>query len=152
MENENTSFSEGYKLCDMKFLRTFLNMTVTDQSLFFSQLFRVDIKIIGKEIVFYYNITTKLWVETNLLLYESFVYSYFNNTNTAKILRRIKRNEATEDDEALINQINKQIEQFEQFDKTLYINNIITRSKGTLQQNNFAVLLDHKNDCMATKI
>jgi hypothetical protein len=136
----------------MKFLRTFLNMTVTDQSLFFSQLFRVDIKIIGKEIVFYYNITTKLWVETNLLLYESFVYSYFNNTNTAKILRRIKRNEATEDDEALINQINKQIEQFEQFDKTLYINNIITRSKGTLQQNNFTVLLDHKNDCMATKI
>ncbi len=80
------------------------------------------------------------------MCFESFVYSYFNNT--AKVLRRIKRNKAIEDDEALINQINKQIEQF---DKTLYINNIITRSKGKLQEKNFLALLDHKKDCMAIK-
>jgi hypothetical protein len=65
MEIENTSFSEGYKFCDMKFLRTFLNMSITDQAILFSKLFRDDIKFVGKEIVFYYNVTTKLWVETN---------------------------------------------------------------------------------------
>jgi hypothetical protein len=146
MEIENTSFFEGYNFSDMRFLRTFFNMSVTDQSLFFSKLFKDDIKFINEKIVFYYNVTTKLWVETNITCFESFVYSYFNNT--AKILKKIKKNDAIEDDKTLLNQIDYQIAQF---DKSAYINNIITRSKGTLYKHDFMVLLDSKKDYMAIR-
>ena len=146
MEIENTTFSEGHNFCDIKFLRTFLNMSVTDQSLYFSKLFKDDIKYINEKVIYYYNKTSKLWLETNTQCYESFVYSYFNNT--AKVLKRIKKNDAIEDEATLIKQIDYQIGQF---DKAAYINNIITRSKGTLYDPQFIVLLDGKKDHMAIR-
>ena len=146
MEIENTTFSEGHNFCDIKFLRTFLNMSVTDQSLYFSKLFKDDIKYINEKVIYYYNKTIKLWLETNTQCYESFVYSYFNNT--AKVLKRIKKNDAIEDEATLIKQIDYQIGQF---DKAAYINSIITRSKGTLYDPQFIVLLDGKKDHMAIR-
>ena len=48
----------------------------------------------------------------------------------------------------LIKLINKQISNF---DKAVYINNIITCSRGILQNDAFIVLLDHKKDFMSIK-
>ena len=54
-----------------------------------SIMLKNDFKLVGKEIVYYYNKNLKLWSETELICYESFMYSFFNTLKNIKKLIKI---------------------------------------------------------------
>jgi P4 family phage/plasmid primase-like protien len=105
-------------------------------------------KLVGSETVYYYNKNSKLWECVSDKSYESFMYAFLNKV--AKSMKVMKN--GIDPDEEYLQAIKKKIEkQIEMLDQTAHINNIIKRSSGLLQKDDFVTLLDSKKEYMAMK-
>jgi len=149
------------KLENMKDIEDFVDMSKTKFATYFASLVKDELKIIGKEQdVYYFDSKTKLWTCVTKEVYVSAMAVYFdeigdqlrkafdkfsdeinkaggyNNKNIQEDLKRIrlelshKRNE---------------------LDSTAYINTIIDRSCGLLQDNVFATKLNSMHDYLPIK-
>ncbi len=133
---EITSF--GFKtiqqINDYRFLST------TKQSDYFAKCIFKYYRVISDDIIYYYNKTSRLWLEVDKGEYDSFVYHFFDNTSTKikRILRKTKN---------IDEQVEKAIKKLcDLFDQKTYLNDIISRSFSNLKQPQFITKLNDDKD------
>ena len=121
------SIIENFEITNFNFktigqINDYRFMTITSQSNYFAQLIFKYYKVISKDIIYYYNKNSKLWVEVDRNQYDAFVFDFYNNS--ASIIKTILKK--TED---IDEQVEKKIKDLcNQFDKKSYLNDIIDRS------------------------
>ena len=133
-EISNFSFKTIQQINEYRF------MTITSQSNYFAKLVFKYYKVISKDIIYYYNKNSKLWVEVDRNQYDAFVFDFYNNS--ASVIKSILRK--TED---IDEQVEKKIKDLcAQFDKKSYLNDIIDRSFSKLYDTQFITKLNNNPD------
>ena len=70
----------------------FTKLSITQQSNYFSDFIKNNIKQISDNTLFYYDDIDKLWTDINLKQFDIFVYNFFDNTATdIKALLKIQK-------------------------------------------------------------
>lgn len=138
---EITSF--GFKT--LQEVNDYRFMTITSQSNYFAKLIFEYYKVISKDIIYYYNKTSKLWVEVDKNQYDAFVFEFYDNST--KDIKKVLK--STQD---IDEQVEKKIKELiSQFDKTSYINNIIDRSFSKLYDTQFITKLNDNPEYLPIK-
>ena len=119
----------------------FIKLSITQQSNFFSNFIKNNIRMISNDSLYYYNDIEKLWTNIDKIQFDSFVYNFFDNTTTK--IKVILTNSKDEIDEYILKQIKASSKLF---DKTTYINDIIKRSITNLYDVQFLTVLDSNPD------
>jgi hypothetical protein len=131
-------------------------MTKTDTANYFYELVKDSIKIIGKELdVYYYDSNKKLWCCVTKEVYVNAIADYFNDISKT-LLKSFKKysvvDEDDDEDDSEINKLRKLIQSKQkELDSTNYINAIIERSTGKLQDNTFATKLNSDHNFLPIK-
>jgi len=140
----------------LKEIKNFVNMTKTDTANYFYELVKDSIKIIGKELdVYYYDSNKKLWCCVTKEVYVNAIADYFNDISKT-LLKSFKKysvvDEDDDEDDSEINKLRKLIQSKQkELDSTNYINAIIERSTGKLQDNTFATKLNSDHNFLPIK-
>ena len=127
----------------------FNNISRTSQGLTVAETVCGFIKIIDKHVMYYYNCDSKLWVKISVNEYENFVTDFLNNSaiHIKKLVKeyrqKAREEEDNEDDDANIKKFANLYKLCEQFDKTAYINDIISRCYSRLFDGEFLKNLDN---------
>lgn len=138
----------------LKEIKNFLAMNKTDHANYYVKMMQDDIKIIGKEQdVYFYDKCSKLWKCETKEVYNGCMADFLNETGKS-LLKCYKKivaaMEEMDDDENI--KILKQINTLKtNFDSSSYINDIITRSTGKLQDNKFVTKLNNTADYFPIK-
>lgn len=140
------------KFNSLEDIKKFNNMTKTDMANYFYDLVKDCIKIVGKEQdVYYYDSTKKLWCCVTKEVYINAMADYFNDISKSlnKALNKCIK-DIDCDDEDIQEELNKikkacKVKKLE-LDSTAYINTIIDRSTGKLQDNQFSTKLNSDHD------
>ena len=126
----------------------FTKLSITQQSNYFSNFIKNNIKKISKDTLFYYNDIDKLWTEIDLMIFyemdiefDDFVYNFFDNTATD--IKALLKNSKEEVDEYIIKEIKASIKLY---DKKTYITDITLRSITNLFDKQFLTVLDSNPD------
>ena len=119
----------------------FIKLSITQQSNYFSNFIKNNIRMISNDSLYYYNDIEKLWTNIDKIQFDSFVYNFFDNTTTK--IKVILTNSKDEIDEYILKQIKASCKLF---DKTTYINDIIKRSITNLYDVQFLTVLDSNPD------
>jgi hypothetical protein len=141
----------------LKDVKNFVNMTKTDTANYFYKLVKDSIKIIGKEQdVYYYDSNKKLWCCVTKEVYVNAIADYFNDISKALFKSFIKYSVMDEeDDDDTVDEISKVKKQVQakqkDLDSSAYINIIIERSTGKLQDNAFTTKLNSDHNFLPIK-
>ena len=119
----------------------FTKLSITQQSNYFSNFIKNNIKKISKDTLFYYNEIDKLWTEIDKSQFDDFVYNFFDNTATA--IKVLLKNSKEEVDEYILKEITASVKLY---DKKTYITDIILRSITNLFDKQFITILDSNPD------
>ena len=119
----------------------FTKLSITQQSNYFSNFIKNNIKKISKDTLFYYNDIDKLWTEIDKSQFDDFVYNFFDNTATA--IKVLLKNSKEEVDEYILKEIKASVKLY---DKKTYITDIILRSITNLFDKQFITILDSNPD------
>ena len=127
-------------------IKNYLSMNKTDHANYYAKLMKDDIKIIGKEQdVYYYDKVNKLWKCETKEVYNGCMADFLNDTGKSllKCYKKIVAKMDDMDDDENI-KILKQIKTLHNnFDLSSFINDIISRSTGKLQDNKFVTKLNN---------
>lgn len=135
-------------------IKKFLEMNKTDTANYYYNLMKDDIKIIGdKQDVYYFDKNSKLWLCKTKEVYNGYIADYLNDVGKSliKSYRKIIKNSDNYDikeNAKLMKDIDKRCGEF---DQTAYINDIINRSTGKLQDNQFVTKLNSNADHLPIK-
>ncbi len=114
--------------------------TITQQSDYFAKRIYKYFKVISDDIIYYYNKTSRLWLEIDKAEYETFVYHLLDNTATE--IKAILRKTENIDD-----QVEKAIKELcSSFDKDVYVNKLISRSFSQLKSPKFITKLNEDKE------
>jgi P4 family phage/plasmid primase-like protien len=120
-------------------------MSTTSQSIYFSKIISSYFKVVHSEQVYYFNTKTKLYTGIDKKQFDSFVYSFFDNSSM--LIRKLLRKEETIDE-----QVEKKIKEMcESFDKEFYIQQIIKRSFSNLYDTKLISQLNSMPDIFPIK-
>jgi phage/plasmid-associated DNA primase len=124
---------------------TYKKLTLTQQSNFFTTFISYNFRLTNisptNSKLYYYNDTLKLWSVSHIQQFESFVYSFFDNTST-EIKMLVQQSK-----EGIDKYILKHIEKLcDEFDKDAYVKKMISRSITSLYNIQFLELLDNNPD------
>jgi len=119
----------------------FNKLSITQQSNYFSNFIKNNIKKISKDTLFYYNDIDKLWTEIDKSQFDDFVYNFFDNTATD--IKVLLKNSKEEVDEYILKEIKASVKLY---DKKTYITDIILRSLTNLFDKQFITVLDSNPD------
>ena len=126
----------------------FNKMSDTDKTDYYVDYVKSNIKIIGKEkTVYFYNYDSKLWQCDTREVYYSFVTHFLNQTakNIKDLITKLKTDE--DDDEDEVTNTKRQLQKLiKQCDTSAFINLVIDRSTGGLQDNEFVKKLDNNTE------
>jgi P4 family phage/plasmid primase-like protien len=149
MENKTVVFNnvalKAIPFASFEDVKKYNAMSKTSQSKYYSELVQSFIKIVGKEAIYYFNITTKIWTIINDKEYSNFVSDFFDESS--KHLKNIKKNINAEY-EADLKMISSLISSF---DNSNYMDNIIERSYSRLYDKNFLANLDNVKEFFPIK-
>ena len=135
----------SFKFKSLKEINDYRFMTRTSQSKFFTTLIFSYYKVISNDIIYYYNANSKLWVEVDKNQYNSFVYSFFDNSivDIKKVLKKV---------EDIDEQVEKKIKELiNSFDNKTYLNDIIDRSFSNLYDTQFITKLNDNPEYLPIK-
>ena len=149
--------SAGIKFTTLKEIKQFVKFTDTDLAKKYSEIYKNDIYIIGKERdIYYYNETEKLWMCETREVYVTFVADFLNETgkNLLSKFLTLKRN--VDDDDA------DQLDEMTKLQKEVNLKikylasksareELINLSTGRLQCNDFETRLNNKHDYFPIK-
>ena len=136
---------ETIKLRDLKEINNFRFMTTTDQANYCAELLHKYIKVISNDIIYYYNINSKLWDKINKNDYDNLIFDLFNNTSK-KIKKILKKQESIDEP------VEKAIKQLcLSFDQDTYINKIISRSFSKLTEPEFITVMNEDKEHLPIK-
>lgn len=140
---------------NMDEIKAFVKMNKTETALYYYEMVKDTIKIIGKEKdVYYYNSNCKLWLCVTTEVYEASLAKYFNDISTAlyKSFKALVMINGDNYDEDEILKLRKDIAKKQsELDTSANLKAIVDRSTGFLQDNNFATLLNSNPDCLPIK-
>ena len=119
----------------------FTKLSITQQSNYFSNFIKNNIKKISKDTLFYYNDIDKLWSEIDKRQFDDFVYNFFDNTATD--IKALLKNSKEYVDEYILKEIKASLKLY---DKKTYITDIILRSLTNLFDKQFITVLDSNPD------
>jgi P4 family phage/plasmid primase-like protien len=134
---ENIKF-KSFDFKSIKDINTYRKEKVTQQATIFVTFIHTHIKIVGDNIIYYYNETKKLWTKIDDEQYKSYVYDFFYRSGV-KIRDILKSEECEDFDKKVIEGFDSLIDKFDQ--KT-YILNIIDRASSKLYDVNFITKLN----------
>jgi hypothetical protein len=144
---------------NLKEIKNFVNMTKTDTANHFYDLVKDCIKIIGKEAdVYYYDSNIKLWQCVTKEVYVNAIADYFNDISKTlsksfkKYSKEKDEDEDQDDEDNGMSELRKQVRSKQNdLDSPAYINVIIERSTGKLQDNKFATKLNSNHNFLPIK-
>ena len=142
----------------LKDVKNFVSMTKTDTANYFYKLVKDSIKIIGKEQdVYYYDSNKKLWCCVTKEVYVNAIADYFNDISKAlyksfKKFSVMDEDDENDEDDEMIKKLKKQVQDKQKdLDSSAYINVIIERSTGKLQDNAFTTKLNSDHNFLPVK-
>lgn len=130
-------------------IKKFLRRNKSDHAAFFAQHMKDDIKLVGKNDVYFYDKTRKLWALSTPQIYEGLMADFLNETgkNLQKAFYALKPDDDEDTDLKAKKDIVKDIMKLrENFDSQTWISNITSRSAGKLQDPEFIVKLNNNPD------